>query len=120
MKPHIDGTAYGVIQVDGIMYNFDIAVDTEGFVWKRKIQAETHSKKEAHCISLPEILEIMKDQADYVVIGTGFDNCATLNPAAKEYLVRMEIGFVEIPTRKAISVFNNAKGAVAGLFHLGC
>ena len=119
MKPKIDHTQFGSITIEGRVSEHDVIIRLNGQVDKRKKKLSKAIYGTSHIISLDEAKYIYEDGAERLVIGTGQQGLVKLSGEAAEYLqdkCQVEL----LPTQKAIQAWNEAEGAVIGLFHVTC
>ncbi len=120
MKPIIDGTKFGSITIEGKKIEHDIVIRLNGDVEKRKKKLSKALYSTSHIISLDEAKHVYEDGAERLIIGAGQSGLVTLSPEAKAYFKRQACRVELLPTPKALQVWNKAKGAVIGLFHVTC
>ena len=120
MKPTIDDTKFGLITIEGIKIRHDIVIRLNGGVEKRKKKLSKALYGTSHIISLDEAKHVYQDGAEHLIIGTGQSGLAKLSAEATEYLEEQACHVELLPTPRAIKAWNNAKGAVIGLFHITC
>jgi hypothetical protein len=119
MKPKIDHTQFGSITIEGRVSEHDVIIRLNGQVDKRKKKLSKAIYGTSHIISLDEAKYIYEDGAERLVIGTGQQGLVKLSGEAAKYLqdkCQVEL----LPTQKAIQAWNEAEGAVIGLFHVTC
>ena len=119
MKPRIDDTRFGSITLEGRVSEHDIIIRLNGQVEKRKKKLSKAVYGTSHIISLDEARYIYEDGAERLVIGAGQQGLVKLSSEAAEYL-REKCQVELLPTPEAIQAWNEAKGAVIGLFHVTC
>lgn len=122
MKPHIDGTAFGSITIDGTMFEHDVVIRPDGRVKKRKKKLSKAVYGTSHTISLDEAKYVREQGtgADRLIVGSGQYGNVELSPEAAEYLERQRCRVVLLPTPEVIDVWNEAEGKAIGLFHVTC
>ncbi len=120
MKPRIDHTRFSSITLEGRVSEHDIIIRLNGQVEKRKKKLSKAVYGTSHIISLDEARYIYEDGAERLVIGAGQQGLVKLSSEATEYLQREKCQVELLPTPEAIQVWNEAKGAVIGLFHVTC
>ncbi|MEU7867329.1 MTH938/NDUFAF3 family protein [Dactylosporangium sp. NPDC049140] len=122
MKPHIDGTRFGSITVDGTVFNHDVIIRPDGRVKKRKKKLSRAVYGTSHTISRQEARYVYKQAAgaDRLIVGSGQDGNVTLSPEAAAYLKRKNCRVRLVPTPKVTNVWNRMKGTAVGLFHVTC
>ena len=120
MKPIIDHTEFGTITIDGTVFDHDVLILPDGEVKKRKKKLSKAIYGPSHTLSLDEAKYVYKPGTARLIIGTGqYDNVRLSNEAA-DYFKRKGCQVDLAPTPKAIEIWNEADGAVLGLFHVTC
>jgi len=119
MDPHIHSTKFGSITVNEEVYEHDIVIRLTGQVKKRKKKLSKAIYGTSHTISLDEAKHIYQKGAERLIIGTGQFGLVKLSDEAVEYLSgRCAVKL--LPTPEAIQAWNEAEGAVIGMFHVTC
>ena len=85
MKPHINGTEFGSITVDGEVYDHDIVVRLSGKVKKRKKKLSKERYGTSHTVSMEEAEYIYDDGAAQVIVGTGQYGVLKLSDEAEAF-----------------------------------
>ena len=120
MKPRIDDTRFGSITIEGMVSEHDVIIRLNGQVDKRKKKLSKAVYGTSHIVSLDEAKHVYEEGAEQLVIGTGQQGMVKLSNEATEYLQRKKCLVELLPTRDAIQAWNEAEGAVIGLFHVTC
>jgi hypothetical protein len=120
MKPRIDQTAFGSITVDQHFFAHDVIIRLRGQVEKRKKKLSKAIYGTSHLVSLAEAKHIYEPGTKRLIIGTGQQGNVYLSDEAAEYFKRKRCQVKLLPTSKAIQAWNEAEGAVIGLFHVTC
>jgi hypothetical protein len=120
MKPKIDGTQFGSITIDGSVFEHDVILRLNGKVKKRKKKLSKAIYGTSHVISLDEAKHVYEEGAKRLIVGAGQHDNVTLSDEAADYFNRKECMVELDPTPTATRAWNNAKGAVIGLFHVTC
>ena len=120
MKPRIDHTEFGSITIEGMVSEHDVIIRLNSQVEKRKKKLSKSVYGTSHIVSLDEAKYIYEEKAERLVIGAGQQGMVKLSNEAAEYLKRKKCRVELLPTREAIQVWNEAEGAVIGLFHVTC
>jgi hypothetical protein len=120
MKPKIDKTRFGSIAVEGQVYSHDLLIRPDGRVRKRKNKLSKDVYGTSHVISLAEAQHVYCDGVERLIVGTGLTGLTRLSEEAAAYLREQGCRVDRYPTRRAIKVWNQAEGAVTGLFHITC
>jgi hypothetical protein len=120
MKPKIDKTKFGSITVAGKKHTHDIIIRLDGSIENRKKKLSKEVFGTSHTISLAEAEFVYEEGAENVIIGTGQSEMVQLSDEAIEFFTLKDCKFHLLPTTEAIKLWNKAKGAVIGLFHITC
>jgi hypothetical protein len=120
MKPRIDGTRFGSITIEGETFERDVLIRLNGEVKKRKKKLSKAVYGTSHVVSLEEAKHVYERGAERLIIGAGQSGLVELSEEAADYLRRKECRVELLPTPEAIKAWNEAKGAVIGLFHVTC
>lgn len=111
----IEEYSFGFIKIDGQVYNHDVQIGLDGKVglwWRNK----------SHEIGKRDIEEVLSQNPEAIVIGTGEMGVAKVMDETQQTIVANNIELIIEPTGEAIKSFNSLKKEkkVAGLFHLTC
>ena len=120
MKPHIDGTAFGSITIEGERHERDVIIRLNGAVKKRKKKLSKKVYGTSHTISLDEAEHVYQTGARRLIVGTGQYGQVQLSPKASRFLGDRGCEVELLPTSDAIKVWNQAEGPLIGLFHVTC
>jgi hypothetical protein len=120
MKPHIDGTTFGSITIAHEDYEHDVIMRLNGDVEKRKKKLSKALYGTSHIVSLAEAQYVYEPGAQRLIVGTGQGGNVTLSDEAAHYFQQVQCEVQLLPTPKAIRAWNEARGAVIGLFHVTC
>jgi len=120
MRPKIDGTQFGSITINGEEIENDVIIRLDGKVKKRKKKLSKQVFGTSHIISLMEAEYVYEEGADSLIFGTGQTGMAGLSPEAADFFNKKGCQVNPLPTPKAIRAWNEAEGAVIGLFHITC
>jgi hypothetical protein len=120
MKPLIDRTEFGSITISGVLYDYDVVIRLGGDIKKRKKKLSKAKYGTSHKISLEEAESIFEKGAERLVIGTGQYNQVKLSNRASEFFRENRCEVQLLGTPKAAKAWNEAKGAVIGMFHVTC
>lgn len=120
MKPRIDGTDFGSITIDGQRVEHDVLIRLSGAVAKRKKKLSKAVYGSSHTVSLAEAEYIREKGAERLIVGSGQDGRVELSREAADYFAKKGLAVVLAPTPAAIELWNKARGAVIGLFHVTC
>jgi hypothetical protein len=120
VKPKIDGTVFGVITIGGKKYEHDVIIRLGGKVKKRRKKLSKAVYGTSHVISLDEAKHVRQKGAERLIIGAGQFGHVELSDEASDYFARKGCQVDLMPTKKASHAWNEAHGAVIGLFHVTC
>jgi hypothetical protein len=120
MKPAIRKTGFGYITVANDKFENDIVIRLSGEVIKRKKKLSKAIYGTSHTVSLEEAKFVFEDGAERLIIGSGQTGMVHLSDEAEDYFKKKKCEVDIYPTPKAIERWNEAKGAVIGLFHVTC
>jgi|SRR3990172_4257646 len=120
MEPRVDETRFGSITIDGEMFEHDVIVRLDGKVKKRKKKLSKAIYGTSHIISLDEARTIYEAGAERLILGAGQSGMVQLSDEAANYFRLKNCQVERMPTSEAIRAWNDARGAVIGLFHVTC
>jgi hypothetical protein len=120
MRPRIDGTRFGSITIEGKTFRRDVLIRLSGEVKKRKKKLSKAIYGTSHVVSLEEAKYVYQKGAGRLIVGTGQSGLVELSEEATGYFRRKGCRVELLPTRQAIEAWNEAEGAVIGLFHVTC
>jgi hypothetical protein len=120
VKPFIDGTEFGSITISSELHEHDVVIRLNGKVKKRKKKLSKMKYGTSHRISLEEAEHIFEPGAELLIVGTGQIGCVELSDEATGFFQKNRCSVQLLPTPKAVTAWNTAKGAVIGMFHVTC
>ena len=120
MKPRIERTAFGSITIEGRVYQHDVLIRLDGRVKKRKKKLSKAIYGTSHVVSPDEASHVYEEGVERLIVGTGQHGLVSLSDEAQDYFDRQGCQVDLLPTPEAIRAWNEAKGAVIGLFHVTC
>ena len=120
MKPKIDKTRFGSITVEGEVYPHDLVIRPDGKVLARFKELSKAVYGTSHVVSLAEAQQVYYEGAERLIVGTGSTGLTRLSDEAAEFFEGRGCRVDRYPTRRAIKIWNEAEGAVIGLFHVSC
>lgn len=120
MEPRIDRTTFGSMTIEGEVFERDVIIRLDGEVKKRKKKLSKEVYGTSHTISLDEAKHVYQKGAKRLIIGAGQYGLVELSEQAAEYLEGKGCQVELLPMKKAIKAWNEAEGAVIGLFHVTC
>ena len=120
MEPRIDQTQFGSVTIQGEVFTHDVIIRLGGQVEKRKKKLSKAIYGTSHTISLAEAEHLYQDGVARLLIGAGQHGRVALSEDAATYFARHRCQVELLATPEVIPVWNQAEGAVIGLFHLTC
>ena len=120
MNPKIDSTNFGSVRIAGIKYEHDIIIRLDGKIEKRKKKLSKAIYGTSHILSLDEAKYVYEDGVKLMIIGAGQMGMVKLSNEAESYFREKHCQVKLFPTPQAAQEWNDAKGAVVGLFHVTC
>lgn len=120
MKPVIGDTGFGYITIERSKIEHDIVIRLSGEIKKRKKKLSKAVYGTSHTVSLEEAKHIYQDGAKRLIIGSGQEGLLKLSEDAVEYFKNKKCNVDLHPTPEAVELWNEAEGAVIGLFHVTC
>ncbi|NIV34413.1 MAG: hypothetical protein GWN58_34630 [Anaerolineae bacterium] len=120
MEPRIDRTEFGSVTVDGQTFQHDIIIRLGGKVKKRKKKLSSAVYGTSHIISLEEAEHVYEEGAEHLVVGAGQFGLVELSAEAAGYFDEQGCRVDLRPMQEALKAWNEAEGAVLGLFHVTC
>jgi len=120
MKPRIDGTSFGSVTIDGRTFDHDVIIRRDGTIEKRKKKLSKAVYGTSHVISVDEARHVYEDGAQRLILGAGQYGRVELSDQAAAYFEERQCRVDVLPTDKALETWNQAEGAVIGLFHVTC
>ena len=120
MKPTLNGTGFGWIDVDDQRISYDILIRLDGKVTKRKKSLSKEIYGTSHTISLAEAEYIYQVSAQGLIIGSGHFGRLRLSPEATSFLEEKSCPVTILTTPQAVKTWNESKGQIIGLIHVTC
>ena len=120
MKPAIDKTGFGYLQIEGSKIKHDIVIRMSGEIKKRKKKLSKAVYGTSHMISLEEAKYLYQDGAERLIIGSGQYGLVELSQEAVDYFKKKKCRVDLQPTPEAVESWNKAEGNIIGLFHVTC
>jgi hypothetical protein len=120
MKPHVDRTTFGSVTIEGEVFDHDVIIRLDGRVKKRKKKLSKAIYGTSHTISLDEAQHVYQEGAKRLIVGAGQYGLVELSDEATEYLTSQGCKVDLLRMKTAIQAWNEAEGAVIGLFHVTC
>jgi hypothetical protein len=116
----IGRTSFGSITIAGEVFERDVIIRLDGRVKKRKKKLSKAIYGTSHVISLDEARHVYEEGAELLIVGAGQHGLVKLSEEADGYFKRRGCRVKLLPTPEAIRAWNEAEGAVIGLFHVTC
>jgi hypothetical protein len=121
MKPHINESMFGSITIENTKYHYDIFIDLDGKIKKRKKKLSKKKHGTSHIISLDEIRYVHEEGTKLLILGTGQYSRARLSEEAAEYLKSQKCQVKLLSTEIAIETWNATRPSkTIALFHVTC
>ena len=120
MKPHIDGTAFGSITIDGQDHSYDVVLTAAGEVVERRKELSKRHTGTSHVVSEAEAEYLLDQGAARLIIGTGQYGALGLSDEAKAFLDKKGCAVTLASTPEAIELYAAAAEPVTAMFHLTC
>jgi hypothetical protein len=120
MKPKLEGTGFGWIDVDGERISHDILIRLDGEVIKRKKKLSKEIYGTSHTISQTEAEYIYQEGAELLLIGGGQFGRVKLSPEAAAYFGSKGLEVQIQKTPQAAKRWNETPSGTIGLFHITC
>ena len=120
MKPLIDKSAFGWIQIAGRKFKHDIVIEHDGTIRKRKKKLSKAEYGTSHKISLAEAQDVYTRGVNTLLVGSGMFDSVRLSDEAANFFVERDTNVIILPTGKAIQYWNENQQVSVGLFHITC
>ena len=120
MKPRIGRAVFGLITIEGRVFTHDVLIQRDGQVKKRKKKLSKAIYGTSHTLSLDEAKHLYEKGVTRLIIGSGQHGMVVLADEATRYFKEKKCQVELRPTPEAIQAWNDAEGAVIGLFHITC
>ena len=120
MRPHVDRTEFGWLEIEGERYEHDVLIRLDGKVKRRKKQLSKRVYGTSHTISLDEAQHVYEEGAATLILGSGQYGQVHLSPEAEEYFRERRCDVRLLPTPEALEIWNETRGRAIGLFHVTC
>ena len=120
MKPTLNKTTFGYIDLNGERIKHDILIRLDGEVKKRKKKLSKEIYGTSHIISRAEAEYIYQEGAERLLIGSGQFGRVRLSPEAEAYFQEQNCPVEILKTPDAVNAWNKSEDRVIGLFHVAC
>jgi len=111
----IDSCQFGLIVVNGKRYSSDVIIFPDSVI-------DSWWRKRGHQLCLEDIAEVMTENPEVLVVGTGASGLVKVLPEVKQSLDAQGIKLIVEPTSEACQIYNqlcHSQKVVAAL-HLTC
>jgi len=121
MKPIIDRTEFGSIEIEKSVFKHDVIINLDGQVRKRKKKLSKAIYGTSHIISLDEAKHVYEKGAKLLIIGAGQYSQVNLSDEAEIFFKQEKCKVKLKSTPKAIKTWNKTdEQKIIGLFHVTC
>jgi len=120
MKAHIDYTEFGQINIDGIVYEYDVVIRQDGSVEKRNKKLSREVYGTSHTLSLEEAEFIYEEGTQDLIIGSGQYGVLELSVEAANYFKERGVQIKMLSTPESMEVWNDSGNTSIGVFHITC
>lgn len=120
MRPKIDSTRFGSIEIEGKTFENDVLIRLDGEIQKRKKKLSKAIYGSSHVISMDEAKYVFETGAERLIIGTGQTGMVRLSDEAASYFEKHKCQVHMSLTPEAIRVWNKSDGKIIALFHITC
>ncbi|NQV18500.1 MAG: hypothetical protein HQ534_08155 [Armatimonadetes bacterium] len=112
---NISSYSFGQIIIDKKEYNSDV------IIYQDRIDSSWWRKK-SHSVTIEDIADILKKQAETIIFGTGFYGMMKIENQVKEECAKRGINLIIEKSGKAVQIFNesNQEQKVIAALHLTC
>ncbi len=113
----IERYEFGLILIDGKEHKADVVIKPGEVLVKEWFTDEEHNMK------MVDIQDYIRDDTDYVAIGTGDNGEMKVSDGVKKFLEKKGIEFFVDETSKAVEEYNKLEKEgreVVGFFHITC
>jgi hypothetical protein len=111
---------FGSVTIEGEVFKHDVLIRLSGKVKKRKKKLSKAVYGTSHTISLDEAKHVYQKGAEQLIVGCGQYGLVELSDEAADFLEEKGCRVDLLPMKGAIKAWNEAEGAVIGLFHVTC
>jgi hypothetical protein len=111
---------FGSVTIEGEQIEKDVIIRLSGKVKKRKKKLSKAIYGTSHVVSRDEAKHVYQKGAERLIVGAGQFGLVTLSDEAAAYFTKKGCHVDLLPMKDAIEAWNDAEGAVIGLFHVTC
>ena len=111
----IDTYRFGCMVVNGKQYTSDLILFSDRVFTK-------WWRKEGHQLCVDDILEVLNEDFEVLIVGTGYQGLMKILPEVKELLTSKGVTLIAEKTSSACKTFNTLVNTkqVIGAFHITC
>jgi len=118
MPVHVEKFSFGSIQIDGMIYEYDLIID-RGEVRKRKKKASKRYR-DAYGHTPVSVEESIPWQCRRLVVGTGAEGRLPVMPEVQKDARLRKVELVVLPTEDAIAILNRGDPHTNAILHVTC
>ncbi|MBC7109903.1 MAG: hypothetical protein H5T46_02685 [Archaeoglobi archaeon] len=115
----IEAIDFGRIRINGVTYEHDVLITSDGEVRDRRRRLSTQS----HEVDREEILQILESDPEAIIIGTGMMNRVRIKDDARDLVRERGILLYVYNSRETMTRFNEMRKEgkrVAAIIHITC
>jgi len=120
MKPVINDTHFGSINIAHHQYDHDVFIGLDGVIQKRKKKLSKDIYGTCHIVSLEEAHSLFQDGATKLIIGNGQEGRLSISEEAQSLFNAKGCVVELMATPEAIAAWNHTTELVIGMFHVTC
>lgn len=120
MHPQIEKSAFGMIQIEGQKYGYDVVMTLDGGVRKRKKKLSKVRYGTSHVISLDEAQDVYQKGMRKLLIGSGLFDSVRLSEEAEAFFSDNNVQVDICATPKAADIWNASTDYQVALLHITC
>ena len=111
----IDSYHFGEIVINGRKYSSDV------IIFPDRVQ-DNWWRSKGHEICLEDITEIMNENPEVLIVGTGHSGLVTVLPQVQQEIEQRDIKLIVEPTHEACNIYNRLSPfrRVVAALHLTC
>ncbi len=111
----IDSYHFGQIVINGRKYSSDV------IIFPDRVQDAWH-RSSSHQLILKDIAEVMAENPEVLIVGTGVSGLVTVLPGVKQEIAAQGIKLIVEPTGEACKTYNRLSHSqkVVAALHLAC
>ena len=120
MPAKIEKSAFGMIQINGQKYKYDVVITLQNGIRKRKKKLSKSLYGTSHIISLDEAHDLFETGLQKLLIGSGVFDSVRLSDEAALFFKNKEVSVDIYATPKAADRWNASTEYQVALFHITC